>query len=320
MQNITQILNTVICGDSLSVLKTFPDESVDCVITSPPYWALRKYGDDNQELGQEKTFQEYVAKLVKIFDEVKRVLKKEGTCWVNISDTYSGSGGNHKEHHKNDSGFQGKVGVRCGGKGTQKIQNVESKCLLQIPFRFAIAMTDNHWIHRNTIIWHKRNAMPSSTKDRFTVDYEFIFFFSKSKKYYFEQQFEPLSEISIKDFNSRKKFRNKGTNNIYGCPGEGRDRREFYNIKTGRNMRCVWDIPTKPSNVLHFAMYPETLVKRMIKAGCPVGGIVLDPFAGAGSTLTTAKKMDRQFIGVELYPEYIKIIQNRLLQIQNKLI
>ncbi len=177
-------INKIIKGEALQVLKTFPDESIDMVMTSPPYWTLRDYGVDRQ-LGLESTFQEYINKLCNIFDEVKRVLKKEGTVWVNIGDTYFGSNGNNH----NGTGT-GTVKQKAGVNRVNKIKYkniIISKCLIQIPSRFAIEMTNRGWILRNEIIWYKPNAMPSSAKDRFTVDFEKIFFFVKNKRYYFEQ-------------------------------------------------------------------------------------------------------------------------------------
>jgi len=209
-------MNRIIQGNSLEVLKTLPDESVDCVVTSPPYWALRDYGVEGQ-LGLEPTFQDYITKLCDIFDEVRRVLKKDGTCWVNLGDTYFGSGkgaggdGSQKESWtwtekekricqncgKEFIGrkFQNFCGSACSGVDNTKRKlkgKLEDKTLCQIPSRFAIEMTNRGWILRNKIIWHKPNAMPSSAKDRFTVDFEEVFFFVKNKRYYFETQYETL--------------------------------------------------------------------------------------------------------------------------------
>jgi site-specific DNA-methyltransferase (adenine-specific) len=191
-------LNKIYQGDALEVLKSFPSGSVDCVVTSPPYWALRDYGVEGQ-LGLEPTFQEYINKLCDIFDEVKRVLKKEGNCWVNLGDTYSGSGNGSGDKTYKDRQHIKREKFDLIYKG-QKAGKTElpDKCLIQIPSRFAIEMCDRGWVLRNEIVWHKPNCMPASVKDRFTVDFEKIFFFVKSKKYYFEQQLEPVSEISLK--------------------------------------------------------------------------------------------------------------------------
>ena len=288
-------LNKIYQGDCLEVLKSFPDDSIDMVMTSPPYWALRDYGVEGQ-LGLEPTFQEYITKLCDIFDEVKRVLKKEGTCWVNMGDTYSG-GVNNNDKKKVD-----------GAKTIKPIKavGVQDKCLLQIPSRFAIEMTARGWILRNEIIWHKPNCMPSSVKDRFTVDFEKLFFFTKSKKYYFETQYEEATSISGKPSKPSAEM----TKAYLGNP-------PTFTRKVGeqgRNKRCVWRITTKPYKEAHFATYPEALCETPIKAGCPVGGTVLDPFFGAGTTGLVAKKLGRNYIGIELNPEYIKIVEERLKQ------
>ena len=313
----------IINGDSLEVLKTLPDESVDCVITSPPYWALRDYGCEGQ-LGLEPTFQEYIDKLCNIFDEVKRVLKKEGTCWVNLGDTYMG---NSSYSEKGRQGFgDDKIGMinkkqwidpkyekagesRLRGREHILSGQVIEKSLCQIPSRFAIEMTNRGWILRNEIIWHKPNCMPSSAEDRFTVDFEKVFFFVKSKKYYFEQILEPYeSEPTDAD---RK--RNKSSEKYEGTGLYSEGERDYYS-KGGRNKRTVWSITTKGFSEAHFATYPEALVEPMIKSGCPMGGIVLDPFSGSGTTGRVAIDNGRDYIGIELNPEYIKIQEKRLMQ------
>ena len=299
--------NQIIQGDCLSVLKTLPSDSVDMVMTSPPYWALRDYGVPGQ-LGLEPTFQEYIAKLCDIFDEIRRVLKKEGTCWVNMGDTYFNSPtGKHTE-------FKGVISEQTFNAQMEHGKNIDyskislsTKCLLQIPNRFAIEMTNRGWILRNEIIWHKPNCMPSSIKDRFTVDFEKLFFFTKSKKYYFETQSEPLkTPFHGKDWETRKKegdAMRAGTGKPYKCLGGSPD---------GRNKRTVWTIATKPYKETHFATYPEALCEIPIKAGCPMGGIVLDPFFGAGTTGLVAKKLGRNYLGIELNGDYIKIAEQRL--------
>lgn len=295
----------IIQGDSLEVLKTLPNESVDCVITSPPYWALRDYGCEGQ-LGLEPTFQEYIDKLCNIFDEVKRVLKKEGTCWVNIGDTYSSV---HTGGHKSKKSTVGANRDEAQERKQVKITNMADKCLLQIPSRFAIEMTNRGWILRNEIIWHKPNCMPSSAEDRFTVDFEKVFFFVKNKKYYFEQILEPYeSEPSESDRN-----RNKAGEKYNGTGLFSEGERDYY-CKGGRNKRTVWSITTKGFSEAHFATYPEALVEPMIKSGCPLGGIVLDPFSGSGTTGRVAIDNGREYIGIELNPEYIKIQEKRLMQ------
>lgn len=378
-------MNKILNGDCLEVLKTLPDESIDCVMTSPPYWALRDYGVEGQ-LGLEPTFQEYINKLCDIFDEVKRVLKKEGTCWVNMGDTYASNSGK-----KSDGGNLGNKEALLQKKYRTKMSEVSEKSLCQIPSRFAIEMCNRGWILRNEIIWHKPNCMPSSVKDRFTVDFEKIFFFTKSKKYYFETQYEPHAEVSIKARNAKLNqtthigARKSAVNVQLGDIPRG----NRFIPEQGRNKRCVWRITTKPYKEAHFATYPEELCETPIKAGCPefvckkcgkarekmyerVGGppkgshhknfdirvnpqgrpdtetkvygsdlskiyaeygyaenkyigltdcgcnagwesgVVLDPFFGAGTTGLVALKQNKNFIGIELNPEYIKIAEARL--------
>ena len=310
-------IDQIICSNNLDILKTLPNESINCCITSPPYWALRDYGVDGQ-LGLEPTFQEYLDKLIAIFDEVKRVLRKDGTCWVVLGDTYSGSGcGTNDYRTEKSKSIQGKGKNRnlykTGGIA-QKITNVvQAKSLLQIPSRFAIMMTDHGWILRNEIIWYKPNCMPSSVKDRFTVDFEKIYFFTKNQKYYFEQQLEPYE--SKENHNPRNKNAEKynGTN-LFSEGG-----RDYYS-QGGRNKRCVWSINTKPFKEAHFAVFPPTLVVPMIKAGCPENGIVLDPFIGSGTVAEVALKLNRHFIGIELSPEYCEIAKKRIKEIQPQLV
>ena len=298
-------IDTIIHGNTLSVLNTLPGESIDCVITSPPYWGLRDYGIEGQ-LGLEPTFQLYIEHLQTIFDEVYRVLKKTGTCWVDIGDTYSGSwgdAGNRPERsgipshqRKRSTPIINRNGHPQDRPPSSRVQTVQPKSLCNIPFRFAISMTDHKWIQRNTIIWHKPSCMPSSAKDRFTVDFEYVFLFTKNKKYYFEQQFEAQQDIgreqlfeaqrngiktSDKDTWIYKKFKGE---NIKEKIKDARDKNcqhtMFLNLNknqggfkrllpNGRNKRTVWRINPQPFKDAHFAVFPEKLVEPMIKAGCP---------------------------------------------------
>lgn len=302
-------INEVMQGDALSTLKTFQDESVDCVVTSPPYWALRDYGVEGQ-LGLEPTFQEYITKLCNIFDEVKRVLKKSGTCWVNMGDTYSGN-----KEGKTDNKVSSYL--KDNSKGIKKRATIKEKCLCQVPSRFAIEMTNRGWILRNEIIWHKPNCMPSSAKDRFTVDFEKVFFFTKNKKYWFETQYEPISEAYANDKRADGILRQRMyPNSKYVKAGMVQLEEVHSHTRNlnGRNKRCVWKINTKPFKEAHFAVYPEKLIEPMIKAGCPENGVVLDPFFGAGTTAVVAQKLNRKWLGIELNPEYIKIAEKRLMQ------
>ncbi len=248
--------NVILNGEALTHLKNFEDECINCVMTSPPYWALRDYGVEGQ-LGLELTFEEYIDKLCNIFDEIKRVLQKDGTCWVNLGDTYGGSG--------KGAGFEG---AKESWNFKKKPEyNFPDKSLAVIPFRFAIEMINRGWILRNTIIWKKPNCMPSSAKDRFTVDFEYLFFFSKSKKYWFETQYDDIKEESKErykyDFKPGGRAWDKDPNSLYGKMGSMK-----INPK-GRNKRTVWEITTKSFPEAHFAVYPEELCEIPIKSGCP---------------------------------------------------
>jgi site-specific DNA-methyltransferase (adenine-specific) len=297
-------LNIIYNGDALNILKLIPSESIDCVVTSPPYWALRNYNVKGQ-FGLEPTPEEYVNKLCNIFDEIKRVLKKTGTCWINIGDTYFGGGRNKGNKNPKVRSIQTKAVSKLGDdisgpKG-------QSKCLAQIPSRFAIEMTVRGWILRNEIIWHKPNCMPSSVKDRFTVDFEKIFFFTKSKRYYFKQQIEAFCQNS--DIEYRRALR-RDKNYKVKQPYNNNFPKSFN--KDGRNKRSVWTIATKPFKGAHFATFPEALVETPIIAGSPRGGAILDPFMGSGTTALVAKKFDRNYIGIELNKKYIKLAEKRL--------
>ena len=327
-------MNTILPGDCLEVLKTLPDEFIDCCVTSPPYWGLRDYGVTGQ-LGLESSYYEYVEKLCQVFDEVKRVLKKQGTCWINLGDTYGGSGGYGKSAVINHSstGFK----QRIDGSKKSGSRNVAPKCLLQIPSRFAIEMIKREWLLRNVIIWHKPNCLPNSVKDRFTVDFEYVFFFVKSKKYYFDQDAirEPhgkdkrMSGLrrarelgydgkgSYQDWYENKRVRKSWHDHsqdlTQGFAHQRRGKKVPHLVHPlGRNKRCVWTIPTRPYPGQHFATFPERLIEPMIIAGCPQGGIVLDPFMGSGTTAVVARKLKRNYTGIELNPEYIQQIKDRL--------
>lgn len=293
----------IINKDCLSGLKELENESINMCITSPPYWGLRDYGVDGQ-LGLEETFEEYINKLCDIFDEVNRVLRDDGTCWVNIGDTYSTTRWSNAPSTTGISQSHSDVVLN-------KKHDLPDKTLVGIPFRFAIEMINRGWILRNTIIWHKPNCMPSSVKDRFTVDFEYLFFFSKSKKYYFEQQFEPHQTIPCEKTTPKTASQN--------LTSSAKWKKERAYGANGRNMRTVWKISTKPYKGAHFAVFPPELIETPIKAGCPENGIVLDPFMGSGTTAMVAKQLGRKSIGFELNPEYIDLINERLKSVEKPL-
>lgn len=309
-------LNKIINGNSLEVLKTIPDNSIDCCITSPPYWGLRDYGHDEQ-LGSEKHFKDFVINLSNVFDEVQRVLKPTGTCFINLGDTYGGSGSGTTKNADTSKYVENSKQVYVLPNGTSKASQFRgtamNKSLCMIPERFAIEMIDRGWCLRNQIIWHKPNQMPSSAKDRFTVDFEKVFFFVKQPTdYYFEQQLEPYTEPLDRWAGQMVRGNYKTKTEQFAV--QERNGRDMRPNPEGKNMRTVWSINTEPSTEAHFATYPQRLVERMLKAGCPENGIVLDPFFGSGTTGVYARKANRNFVGIELNPEYVKIAENRLLK------
>ena len=314
---LTNLLrDTIVCGDTLEVLREMESESIDCCITSPPYWSLRDYGIDGQ-LGLEPTFNEYITNLQTIFDEVYRVLKREGTLWVDIGDTYAGTANGGSRwgtfaDYRTDGG-KGKRDINAYRRRPQgEVGNVKTKSLCNIPFRFAISMTDSGWIQRNTIIWHKPSCMPSSAKDRFTVDFEYVFFFTKNKKYYFEQQFEASVAESVGSPTTRnmKETHGMGGGNtgINAAKLRAKDVGGYQN----RNKRTVWRINPACYSGAHFAVFPEKLVEPMINACCPSDGIVIDPFSGSGTTCVVAKKLGRHHIGLDINPDYCKMSEKRI--------
>lgn len=289
------------------------------VVTSPPYWSLRNYKDESRQLGQEKLFKDYIYNLANYLDATKNVLKDRGTLWINIGDTYYGS-------NKGAGGFSEKqMSVRGsyynkGNKGSRitnskDFQNKElpRKSLCMIPARFCIEMQSRGWILRNQIVWHKPNAMTTSAKDRFTVDYEVIYLFSKTEKYNFNQQLEPYTS-ALNRWGGEKVVAD-GVSEWDKGTGQSsyRDRKLRPNPE-GRNKRTVWAINTESKRGLsHFATYPEKLVVTPILAGSKEGDVVLDPFFGSGTTAVVAERLNRKWIGIELNKEYCAEAVNRVL-------
>lgn len=314
--------NTIIQGDSLTKLRELPDGIVNCCVTSPPYYALRDYGVDGQ-IGLEETPEKYISDLVDVFREVRRVLRDDGTLWVNIGDSYWGSGSRGVDATDNPTmagklqmGSKGTVNLSGVPKLTGNYNGIKNKDIIGIPWMLAFALRADGWYLRQDIIWQKPNPMPESVKDRCTKSHEYIFLLSKNPKYYFDSDVisEPCSRVTIEDFARRKKMGNKGkAGNGYGTvrPDLIRSRENFVPKNHRRNKRDVWSVPTKPIKEAHFATFPEKLIEPCILAGCPSDGIVLDPFFGSGTTGRTALKLGRKYIGIELNPEYIEICIRR---------
>jgi len=322
------ILNT----DALTGLQCLADESVDCIVTSPPYWQLRDYGLHpilfggdrtcahafdafnvcrlcggwSGELGREPSREMFVEHLVEIFGECRRVLKKTGTLWVNLGDSYSK---HNKYNRPNDwPGRKNAFGLKTP-RVDMSVHHVPHKSLCNIPGLFVEMMIRQGWILRNEIIWYKPSVVPMSAKDRFTVDFEKLFFFTKSQKYDFRQQFEPYAESTYGRY--KRGYNAMGIKNQeyrrYGCPSGKKEINP-----QGRNKRCVWRITSENNHAQHYATYPTKLITTPIEAGCPPGGIVLDPFLGSGTTVVVARRLGRHYIGIEPNPEYVKIAKSRL--------
>ena len=285
-------LNTIIPGDALTTLLTLPDNSVDCCVTSPPYYGLRDYGVSGQ-IGLEETPEAYIERLVAVFMEVYRMLKKSGTLWIVIGDSYNGSGKNGGNTCKKE--WKQHTNTSSHSVKPTFVPGLKHKDLIGVPWMLAFALCNAGWYLRQDIIWSKNNPMPESVKDRCTKAHEYIFLLSKSITYYFnhEEMLEPAKK--------------KGTTGLH-------DNHHGNNIPTYpmRHKRSVWSVNTSTFPNAHFATYPPELIAPCIKAGCPENGVVLDPFMGAGTTAVVARKLNRNFIGIELNPEYIKIANKRL--------
>lgn len=286
----------------------------------------------DRQIGLESTIEEFVNNLCNIFDEINRVLKDSGSCWINLGDTYStnNSVGSRWNTGKNlpISGSSRKLKEMSEIKTYKKCKaKIKTKSLCMIPERFAIEMINRGWILRNKIIWHKPNCMPSSIKDRFTVDFEYLFFFSKNKKYYFETQYEPAKYDGRKDtiMKGTKKYaiptgwdKSKGSHNKlvgrYAGEQQNRNHERWTKNTAGeyvRIKRTVWKISPKGFKEAHFAVYPEKLCETPINAACPEGGTVIDPFAGSGTTGVVAEKQGKNSILIELNLDYCKLIEKR---------
>jgi DNA modification methylase len=293
----SQILN----GDWIEQLKTLESESVQCCVTSPPYWGLRDYGFSGQ-LGLEKTPEEYVKKMVAGFREVKRVLRNDGTLWLNLGDSYFST------QNSNRNGCDGSLGGKTRGGGEYKTQKRESdilkaKDLCGIPWRVAFALQADGWYLRQDIIWSKPNPMPESVTDRCTKSHEYIFLLTKSARYYYD------NEAIKEDFISYNNPKSKGTRGQLQTTGARNGDRDFSGgfpyPEDGKNKRSVWTVNTKPYKEAHFATFPQEIPRTCILAGSKKGDTILDPFCGSGTTGEVALKLDRNFIGIELNQKYV---------------
>lgn len=308
----------ILIGDVISKLKELEDNTVNCVVTSPPYWGLRDYGNEGQ-IGLEPTPQQYIEKMVEVFREVRRVLRDDGTLWLNIGDSYKPVGKGSTKAGFNERYFGKKFDSDKQSAQENHLDrsafkaDVKEKELVGIPWRLAFALSDDGWYLRQDIIWAKPNVMPESVRDRCTKSHEYLFLMTKSPKYYYDHIAikEPVSEVSLKRAKSGwKTNRPSAKTSPDGINVEKMGER-FVN-PTGRNKRDVWFIPTASFKGAHFAVMPERLVEPCVLAGCPEGGVVLDPFFGSGTVGVVAKRNNRNYIGIEINPDYAKIAQDRL--------
>lgn len=292
---------TLYLGDSIAVLREMPDQSVDCCVTSPPYFGLRDYGIEGQ-YGLESSPAEYVETMRTLFAEVRRVLVDDGTLWLNIGDSYQSSGG------KEGVGPNAVVGStkRQEFGRTRPASGLPSKNLLGIPWRVAFALQDDGWILRNDIIWAKPNGMPESVTDRLALKHEHVFMFSKSPRYWFDLDpiREPHAEVSIRR-SGRNRFAEDRSQEGVGSPNTVDPLRAVH--EGGKNPGDVWLLATQPFGEAHFAVMPPLLAERAILAGCKPGGTVLDPFSGSGTTGLAATKHGRKYVGIDLSSEYLDL-------------
>jgi len=296
----------ILVGDTRHVLSTLPPESVNCVVTSPPYWGLRDYGHDGQ-IGLEKTPEAYVSELVAVFREVRRVLRGDGTVWLNLGDSY-GSGG-----MSNPSGSSTLIGGKDRGASGYSISRsvppgLKPKDLVGIPWRVAFALQADGWYLRSDIIWAKPNPMPESVTDRPTKAHEYVFLLTKSARYWYDLEAvrEPVSP-----FNEGAVSVAPHGEHVAEMGHRKQEIRRYAEIK-GANARTVWTIATQPFSGAHFATMPPALAERCIKAGCPEGGTVLDPFGGAGTTGLVADRLGRNAVLIELNPAYADMARKRI--------
>jgi DNA modification methylase len=319
---------TLHVGDALSVLTTLPDGHADCIVTSPPYWAKRDYGVAGQ-YGHEPDPDGYISTLVELFAEARRVLTSDGTCWLNLGDSYSVGGAAA-------SGLHAYLGAGLAGR---KTPGMAPKNLLGLPWRVALALQDDGWILRNAIVWHKPNAMPESVRDRLNCRYEMIFLLVRSRSYWFDLDPIRIPHATVRPGHpagSRPGTRRAGSRARAGRhPGDqaasgsrppkyGPHTRQVVGARryridkrhaahpAGRNPGDVWSIPTRPYRGPHFAAFPIDLPLRCIQAGCKPGGTVLDPFCGTGTTGIAARQLGRHFTGIELNPAFAEIAAQRL--------
>jgi site-specific DNA-methyltransferase (adenine-specific) len=307
-------------GDCLAVMRSLPAESINCVVTSPPYFGLRDYGHPDQ-IGLEATVAEYIGKLVEVFEEVRRVLRSDGVCWLNLGDSYASSGGVSQPHRNSSNGFSGSDGQRTQGyalagggfKRPDISKTIKPKNLCLIPHRAAIALQDSGWYVRSEIIWHKQAPMPESVQDRCTRSHEHIWMLTKEEKYWYNA--EAVKENAVSNHPSGNGFKRSPRLSFLNEDGTPRGNDNQWIPTEKRNLRDVWTLPPSPNTEAHFATFVPEIPRRCILASCPQNGTVLDPFVGSGTTAFVAKELGRKAIGIDLNPDYLALAADRCQQL-----
>lgn len=329
---------TIYQGDAIEVLRELPVESVQCCITSPPYWGLRDYGVAGQ-IGLEIDYRDYITNIAAVFVEVWRVLRDDGTLWLNMGDSYNNREGQrrHDGERMDVVGWKQATNIGACSVGSRHSPDLKVKDLMGMPWRVAFALQAAGWYLRSEIIWHKPNVMPESALDRPTKAHEQIFLMAKSERYFYDG--EAIKEPASEDTHSRysrahngyappgQKPHNgkaaigrapgvnpKAAMNMYGSKQNGSFSANCGGIVEMRSKRSVWTVPASGFPDAHFATFPRDLILPAVLAGCPAGGVILDPFSGAGTTALVAKENGRRAIGIELKPEYCDITARRLSQ------
>jgi DNA modification methylase len=318
---------TILTGDVRTILPTLPDASVNCCVTSPPYWGLRDYGNDSQ-IGLEHTPDQYVAEMVAVFREVRRVLRPDGVLWLNLGDSYAGSGPSgasyqskttqEREGKTSDGAFRisktlAQRGLTYAEKKPIPPPGLKPKDLVGIPWRVAFALQADGWYLRQDIIWHKPNPMPESVTDRCTKAHEYMFLLAKSARYYYDAEAvaEPVTESTVARLAQPTLASQAGSARV---PGKTNGNMKAVGDTEKRNRRSVWTVATQPYREAHFATFPKALIAPCILAGCPQGGTVLDPFGGSGTTGEVAEENGRNSILIELNPKYVELAKRRTAQ------
>ena len=304
--------DTILFGDCRETLKEFDEKARMCV-TSPPYYGLRNYGGEDCQIGLEESPEEYIRTLVEVFREVGKNLTDDGTLWVNIGDSYYNyrPGKGQGLVKQSVSNTKQDLPDKCARRGN-KLDGLKEKDLIGIPWMLAFALRADGWYLRQDIIWHKPNPMPESVRDRCTKAHEYIFLFSKNKKYFYDNEAikEPAKDWGTRD-RTNGKYHNEGT----GLQPHSGLTKSY----AKKNKRSVWSITNKPYRGAHFAVFPPDLIEPCIKAGSRKGDIVLDPFMGSGTTAMVAKKLGRYYLGCELHKDYGDLIEERVSPYENRL-